>query len=829
MKFLNMKKLLLPLLALLILGCSSEKEQKGTLTHYLPEEATTIMRSNNFSTLSSDIKNSSFLSVFSKMAFHSFFSNELQFSEYLNPSSEVLLSTSLENDSIYHITLITRQHPGLFVLDSIPEKTIETLTYQDIPLQRLTLKNQTLFTTSVDSVFIASSSQKILESILLKRKNKKIKPLSPEFESAYSTLGSQDLSIMINGKRFNDAFENVFPNAEKLPQFASWVSLDVEMQPGHLKVNGIALAQDTIPQLMNVFKGTNPQQNLIALVTPSSASSFVSYTYDDFDVIENNLKDFQKKNDTLPDYNALFSSLNEIGVITKGTEKIVALHAISGSITQEFLSPLMENLSEFRGIAIQRLQDSALFKNAFYPLIHATPKFGVMLDDFFVFGESQSALKEIITEYLNETTVGHLTYYEEHIAHLSNESSLLFVGMLPNLKDDVAKNSATNYKEKIKGLKFGSHRMMALQFVFDSHFAHVNGIVKETQTQSRGAGVSQLFTITLENELLSRPQFFTNHISKGKDIVVQDIANKLYLIGANGRVQWNNQLDGAIIGDIQEVDILRNGRLQLAFATKNSFYILDRNGKEVSGFPLKFKDAITQPLAIFDYDNNRNYRFVITQGAEILMYDSKGKGVSGFNFKKASSKVVLPPKHLRILNKDYLLIAEEKGTLNILHRTGKSRINVSSKFDFGESQIYSEANKFAFLTSKDQKITINPSGKVSTQDLNSSSKNVIWEVSGASKVTLDDNILRINNQKVELPFGLYTAPKISVSNRRVLVSITDLQQQRTYVYNSLGELLSNFPVYGTSIMELGDATNNGRPNGVVRGGLKEVVLYELAP
>lgn len=822
-----MYKILFLGLCILFVACSSKNDKTGTLSHYLPEESSIIIRSSQFSTLGSDIKNNSFLSLFVTLPPHTFFKDNLVFAEYLNPISEVLLSMSIEQDSSHHLTLITRQYPALFQLDSIPEKLIETLTYQDISLQRLTINNNIVYTTIVDSVFIASSSQKILESILLKRKNKNLKPIDKEFERAYGTLGTQDISVMVNGKRFHDNLQVLFPNSEKLPQFTSWISLDAEIQPGEIKVNGIALAQDTLPQLMNVFEGTNPQQNLLAMVTPSSASSFVSYTYDDFDVLQNNLKGFQKKNDSLPDYRGLFNSLNEIGVITKGSEKIIGLHAISGDITEELLSPLLSDYSEFRGIAIKKLSDSAIFKNAFEPLVKTTPIYGAQLEDFFIFGESTATIEEIITDFLNEATVGHLPYYEEHMAHMSSESSILFVGLLPNIKDPIAEKAATKNQQKIKDLKFGSHRMVALQFVYDSRFAHVNGIVRETQTQSRGTGVSQVFAITLENELLSRPQFFTNHISKGKDIVVQDVANKLYLIGANGRVQWNKQLDGAIIGEIQEVDLLRNGRIQLAFATKNSFYILDRNGKEVSPFPIKFKDDITQPLAVFDYDNNRNYRFVITQGSELLMYDNKGKNVSGFTFKKAGSKVVLPPKHIRISNKDYLLVAEENGKLNILHRTGQNRINVSTKFDFSESQIYAEDNKFAFLSSNDQKVTIDQSGKVSIQDLNSGSKNVVWEISGNTKVTLDDNILRINNQKVELPFGLYTAPKISVSNRRILISITDLQQQRTYVYNSLGELLSNFPVYGTSIMELSDATNNGRPNGAVQGASKEVVLYEV--
>ena len=50
-----------------------------------------------------------------------------------------------------------------------------------------------------------------------------------------------------------------------------------------------------------------------------------------------------------------------------------------------------------------------------------------------------------------------------------------------------------------------------------------------------------------------------------------------------------------------------------------------------------FKDEITQPLAVFDYDKQRNYRFLITQNKNLLMYDSKGKAVKGFKYKAAQS------------------------------------------------------------------------------------------------------------------------------------------------------------------------------------------------
>src|SRR5690606_28333577 len=213
------------------------------------------------------------------------------------------------------------------------------------------------------------------------------------------------------------------------------------------------------------------------------------------------------------------------------------------------------------------------------------------------------------------------------------------------------------------------------------------------------------FAIQLENNLLSTPQFFTNHVTKGKDIVVQDVSNKLYLISASGKVLWNKQLDGAILGKIHEVDINKNGRIQLVFTTSKTFYILDRNGKEVAPFPIKFKDEITQPLAVFDYDNKKDYRFVVTQGANILMYDNKAKIVSGFTFKKAGSKVALAPQHIRLNNKDYIIIAEESGKLNILHRTGKSRVEVGTKIDFGKTPFFAENDQFVLISDNNEKIT----------------------------------------------------------------------------------------------------------------------------
>lgn len=814
-----MKKIGVFFLLLLIISCNSDKNQKGKLTSFLPENTVVLVRSNSLKTLDSDLANNGFIEQFAFTSIHGFFSKKILSTKHFQPVSEVLIAVSKKKDSIFDYTFITRSHPQLFTIDSAVDKTVETISLGKNSFQKTTLDTHTFYSTIIDSVFVASSSENIIQHYFESQKHE-----DEIFKKLYEIGSSQPLSVFVNGREFSPFLKTYFPDSAPASPLFSWILLDTDIHPDILKLNGITSLDNSDENLVSVFKNTLPQTNRLATVTPVSASGFVSFTFDDFETFQKNLSPFQEK-DTITVNNTFFLSLKEAGVIFTENEKIVATEALDATIAAENLSYFWNEHSTFREISIKKVIDSTFINRAFYPLIKDTRvAYGAQLDNFFVFTEKENTLTEIITEYLNETTLAHRPFYQEHLAHLSSDGSVLLVSLNQNFKSILEKNTIEKYRKEINSLKFSNTPILALQLVADGNFAHINGVVKETKRSAQSTGVSQLFAITLDNDLQTRPQFFSNHITKGKDIVVQDVANKLYLISPSGKVLWNKQLDGKILGEIQEVDLLKNGRIQMVFATEKTFYILDRNGKEVAPFPLKFKDPITQPLAVFDYDSNRNYRFVVTQSNNLLMYDSKAKIVSGFTFKKSGSAVILPPQHFRIGGKDYLLIAEESGKLNILSRTGSQRVNVTEKFDFGTTPLFIENEQFVFIDKNNQKISISQSGKVTKQELGG----VTYATShGKTTVQLADNLLRINNHRVELPLGDYTAPEISISNNRILISVTDRLQQRVYVYNSLGEIVTGFPVYGASVMQLGDATANGRPDGVVQGGSNEVVCYEL--
>ncbi len=278
--------------------------------------------------------------------------------------------------------------------------------------------------------------------------------------------------------------------------------------------------------------------------------------------------------------------------------------------------------------------------------------------------------------------------------------------------------------------------------------------------------------------------------------------------------------------DVQTVDILKNGRYQLAFATKNALHVIDRDGNTVKPFPLKFRDEITQPLAVFDYDNKRDYRFLIVQGKEVFMYDRKGRSVKGFQFSKAGSNITQTPKHIRIGRKDYIVIPETSGKLNILSRTGKTRVPVKENLDFSENDWYEYDGNFVSSNTSGQIIKINERGSIKKEDLGLA-ENTRITATAKTLVMLSENELTIKGNSVTLDFGLYSAPQIFYINNKIYVSVTDLQAKKVYVFDSNATLLNGFPVYGNSLIDLNNADGDAALELVVQGEEDEVLLYEV--
>ena len=94
-------------------------------------------------------------------------------------------------------------------------------------------------------------------------------------------------------------------------------------------------------------------------------------------------------------------------------------------------------------------------------------------------------------------------------------------------------------------------------------------------------------------------------------------------------------------------------------------------------------------------------------------------------------------------------------------------------------------------------------------------------------VTQTENKITINNQLVELDFGVYAPPQIQVVNNRTYILIWDNQSGKVYVFNRDAKLLDSFPVIGEGWAMLGQGTPGSAVYLAAQNNNKELRFYRM--
>ncbi|WP_029037976.1 hypothetical protein [Salinimicrobium xinjiangense] len=806
-----MRKILPVLLIALFSACTEHKQGSGELTDYLPQDSAVILHLQNPDLFFSNLQNNEFLKINEDRPLYLEIQNKTSVLKYFPHKKEALLALTTDQvDNSIDFTFIGRGNITTIPIDSLQNVQVETFTAKDYKITKYILEGQTAFSTLVDSVTILSSSRKILEESI-----RATYTPSPDLTTAFKAASQKSPSIFINHDKASSILNQLLPL--ELPGLSHWTVLDTDLSQSDIILNGISVAGDSSSRLINSFRGVGVATNSIASVTPVAAKGFTSVSFRNSEKFLQQLQpDTSLSQPAITSERSLIDTAIEAGVIQLSENSVFAIKTLDPEAARLSLDFELQQTEEFRGYAIYSNPNTKAFQDIFQPLLKPEDlHYFTFFDTYILYAEKTEALKEVITAVQNELVLANTEAYKASSENLSSEASLLIV-----------RNNQAQNNSSADEFDFKDYPISAIQFIYQDNFAHVHSTLIKSSALKTEKPVAQQAGIDLGNTLSGRPVFFRNHRTKGMDIAVQDIQNILYLISPEGKIHWKKNIGSRILGEVQTVDILRNGRYQLAFATQNELHVIDRDGNAVKPFPLKFRDAITQPVAIFDYDNKRDYRFVITQGREILMYDRKGKSVRGFNFSKAASEIIKPPKHIRIGRKDYILIPESSGRLNILSRTGKIRVPVKEKIDFSENDWYDYNDNFVSTNASGKILKLNEQGSIKTEDLDLA-ENTRITATAKTLVTLSENQLSIKGNTVTLDFGLYTEPQIFYINNKIYVSVTDLQSQKVYLFDSNAELLNGFPVYGTSTIDLSNADDDNALELVVQGEDDGVVVYEV--
>ncbi|MFK7814469.1 MAG: ribonuclease HII [Maribacter sp.] len=818
-------RIVVPLLFLLF-NCADKDNSDRPLLFFVPNNAFLIVKIENHETFINTIENNDFLEDLSSSKTYKNIFDKVHYLKYVSPKSESILALSETQDDHFEFLYVTDKTADLINLDSIQNKTVESIESANSTLDKYTIDNVSFFSLVTNQKVLISSSKSLLENLEDNANVQRPETLRKLFKI---TNKLKPASIFVNMNTSNSLLSTITKKDSEIrvSGFSDWISLDLNNNQKNLSLSGVSIANDSTWNYVDLFANTKPTANTIASYAPMQADAILAYSFD-------NYKAFAKNRELalgiVSPVDPSLDSVEEIGIVYLNDEKAIVLNTYGAEDISEFLLSQKKAAIQYQGQEILQLNKSDFLNNRFSPVIeNYNANFCVLLKNAFIFSETQQALKDVIRSYKNVSTFNKTSVFKTLKNEIAEESSVLFISNSNTIEKILKEDFSTDFSADLKKIKLSKYGFGA-QIITDKNFYHTNVVVQkienETNSSSKSTSASNLFNVNFDSALATNPQFVTNHETGRKEIVVQDQNNILYLISSKGKVLWKKQLSSLVQGEIKQVDLFKNGRLQFAFTTNNQFMLLDRKGKEVKNFTKTYEGGNLNPLAVFDYDKKKNYRFVVTQREKTFMYDSKAEIVEGFKYIKAEQPIIAAPKHIVISNKDFLVFKLKDGSLKLLNRVGDVRIRVFDKIDFSENEVFKYKNKFAVTDNKGVLHQIDLKGKITKTNFNLSSDHGMATTDN-TLILINDNILTIRRKKVELELGVYTKPQIFYLYNKIYISVTDLQNEKVYLFDSQAKPIAGYPKIGASSIDLQDLSNDKTLDIVVKKNNLSLVVYGL--
>ena len=797
-----MKKIIF-LFSLLVLfnSCSDINNKNISSLNYLPAESELILNINDLNnTKEILLKNKKLNSISIAKSKILAQLNSLS-NEYSNNSGLLSLTSFGKNQTAYtYIREVNFQ-------DSISKSDIIKGEYQNNKIFIDTSKTKDIYKAVLGNYIISSSEDIVLENII--RDHDLTNPkIDSDFLKIIKGADTNDpFNIFINSKNLN-LLENTISSLSFFTNLKnSWISYDFKYSLEEIKMIGATRINDSINSKLSILRNISPSEIKTDKIIPNSFSSFFSFTISDSERFIFNFKNYLKADD-LSTENINFESFNLIDEISfvEDQEKFLIL-GISNTEQLEDYFKLndIDNLKDIKkinlGLDLETLINSFDQKSSFV--------YAALIDNALVITQSVSQIKKIIN---SKAIKDNLTSNSKYLNYKNQKSK---------------KNSFFWVNNNSNSMNLNDYPFIGFSGVINENIALLDFDYSKLNQSKETNDIFTEFFLTFENEINSDPIWLKNHINNQYDFAFQDSENYLYYYSNKGNQYWKKKIPKKIIGDIKQIDIYKNGRLQIIFRTEDRLYVLDRNGNEVKELSFEIDSGENNiPISIFDYEKNRNYRFLVTNDNIIEMFDSRGKKVSGFKPNTFESSIIKSPVHIRIDGKDFIIVQLENGDLKILDRRGRDRINIDEQIQFSENSIYSYMKTFTTTDNQGYLVQIDLDGKLSKKNLNITSDNLI-DIKNDNLVYISENILSIKGININLPFGRYSKPKIFNESSRMLIGISDFSENNIYLYEDNGELIKGFPLKGNSIIDIRDSDKDGKIEVITRLDNYSIVSYEL--
>lgn len=578
---------------------------------------------------------------------------------------------------------------------------------------------------------------------------------SKGFDQVFRTKGENvDANVYFNLKKCQKQFASLFDKdiksyASNYSHLGNWVELDLSFRDHLVLLNGFTYSNQQENNYLNIFMKQDAVKMEMESVLPANSGLVAILGLNDPNQHKTAYRKFLEGNDgmaaylaglktlknkTGADFENLFYSIihKEIALVyldnqvdkqfsiirTKSAsaakDKIVSMLSGYAERTKRSLSYYSTTL-KLDGATkfdVFRMPDDFLFEKIFGRMFKGAPSnYVTIFDNYLIFGKTKAKLSEFVHASFLRKTLDKDPVYDESKEYLSNKANFFFYTSMPrsnkvissffneDFREDIIEQREYLNKFQAIGLQMSANEDLIYNNIFVKHNP-VLELAPQTVWESR-----------LDTAFVHKPFLVKNHYTKEKEILVQDLNNQLYLINpASGRILWKRPLSSPIVGEVHQVDAFRNNKLQYVFVTEDKLNLIDRNGKDVGNYPVLLRSKAVRGLSVFDYSNNRSYRFFVPgENQKVYAYSKDGKLLDGWKFKKAENPIISEVQHFRIKGKDYIVFADEY-RVYFLNRKGKVRLKPKKQIAKSKNNIfYYEAGNSGYA---DRLVTTDREGNI---------------------------------------------------------------------------------------------------------------------
>ncbi|PWD99475.1 DUF3352 domain-containing protein [Marinilabilia rubra] len=734
------------------------------------------------------------------------------------------------------------------------------------------------FSTLQNGTLTLSKSPLLVEGSIRQQQSGRSVYEDPTFTKLEKTTSKRaDGSVFIKFSKLDEFSEPFLASeAKKFAQFmrkiADWGVLDFEISDDELILNGF-LSTESNSSFISVFNGVEPRKPTIQEILPLNIRLFAGYNFSDKQGFLDNFTNYILRKDNHSKIESLdqqyenrtgTSFLKAFGNIIDG-EMALAYSNFNASNPNQgrFLVfrtegqtttlPVLKQMQEFYGVNRSPITNYRVDESTSFPIYRgfdsqlATLVWGSIFPDvptqyfsfyrnYLVFADSQKSLQSFLYDNVLNKTLDSHAYYSSFRENFSYEENFFLFAEIPHLFPYIENelNPAifhpTGEQKKVlfnfyaTGLQISNSSGLNYTTLYGNYAPHRD---KEPRTiwQSR-----------IDTMVAMKPALVDNHYTHEKEILVQDEAHNLYLINNMGRILWKKPLDGKILSEIHQIDFYKNNKYQYLFNTGKKLYLLDRNGNHVAKYPFTLPSEAANGLAVFDYNDNRNYRvFLALKDRKVYLFDKSGARVPGWNIPQTEGLVSQPVQFFRTSGRDYIVFSDAYRNY-IMDRRGNHRVMPGKSFERNNLSPFflehpdSEKSAIVSSTSGGQvaKIML-PSGKTTIKEIEENTSNnhfflLLHENDPEYVLVSPEKLLILNSeyepkveetleQRVEPVADLY---KFSSSDHKI--GLVSEDNSVIYLYNSDGSLYKGFPLKGTSRFSIGFLKSSAYRFNLITGG-----------